>query len=337
MAAPKTFALVALVCLAVSPAARADGLNITINVSSVQAFSGTGQFLGSTGDTSGATTSSPAPAAAPAPAPAAAPAAPAPAPAPPAATTGPAAAYINFGDSNYSEQSNLTVGNAQPWYDSSVVSAAYGHTPSASEQTAFRQAVLQDVDSTYQKSLANAGDAAPNFFVTDNPNVKAAHMLSVASGVTAQGTPQAIGLTDVGTNGFSFIDQFKPALSAGNGSPVANLEWAVAHNISHELMHAFGIGYHPDQTGNYLDAASSNWNQLTDPSFLLSPAAVKAILAQNAVYTNVDGSNTYGAERARELVNTDPTTVATPEPATILLWVAAGSVLAARKGRRRSA
>ncbi len=338
MAAPKTFALVALVCLAVSAAAHADGMNITINVVSLQAFAGSGEFLGGStanpggpssgsGNGGGSVAAVVPPPPDPAPVPAAA----------PAATIGPAAAFINFGAAPYAEQSNLTAGSIQGWASSPVVAAAFGHAPSAAEQAAFRQAVLHDVDQTYQQSLGNAHDAAPKFYVTDDPGVKAAHMMSVASGVSASGSPLAIGLSDVGTNGFSFIDQFKAALTAGSGSPVSNLEWAVAHNLAHELMHAFGIGTHPDQSGQYLDSPSSSWAQLTDPNFLLSPAAIKAVLAQNAVYTNVDGSSTYGAERARELVDTDPTTVATPEPAAILLWVAAGSIVVARKGRRRAA
>ena len=379
MAAPKTFALVALVYLAVSAAAHADGMNLSINVNSLQAFAGTGEFLGGSSSTSG-----PPPTLNGVPianasngggsSPNGGGGAPVAPPTPPAtaATTGPAAAFINFGDAPYSERANLADGNVQPWYTSSVVTAAFGHAPSAAEQAAFRQAVLQDIGQTYQKSLANAGDAAPNFYVTDNPNVKSAHMMSVASGVSANGSPGAIGLTDVGTNGFSFIDQYKSALTAGNGSPVANLEWAVAHNLSHELMHAFGVGSHPDQSGRYLDAASSSWAQLTDPSFLLSSAAIKAILVQNGVYKNVDGSSQYGYElvghprfcncplchrlgghgvgqegqpqgwlhspdhgTGAELVGTGPAAV--PEPSTILLWVAAGSVVVARKARRRAA
>ena len=43
-------------------------------------------------------------------------------------------------------------------------------------------------------------------------------------------------MTQVGGNGFSFIDQIAPSAHS-----LDQLEWIVAHNISHELMLAFGV------------------------------------------------------------------------------------------------
>ncbi len=271
-----------------------------------------------------------------------------------------AAAFINFGTTPYADASSLASGTPQAWYNSPTVAAAFGHTPDAAEQTQFRQAVLQDIDKTFQISgIGGPGNAVSNFYVTDNPNVPAAHMMSVASGVTALGNSQAIGLTSIGTNGFNFIDQFGPAAGTGAADPVTNLEWAVAHNLSHELMHAFGVAIHPDTTGTYLDAASANWSQLTDPNFKLSPLAVQDILSSNEITKNVDGGTQYGYEMighprfcqcplCRALLTEDHRphgaelvaggVSAVPEPATIVLWGLAGAVLAGHRlvKRRRT-
>src|SRR5207248_8020791 len=106
---------------------------------------------------------------------------------------------------------------------------------------------------------------------TTDPGVVANHTISVASGLSYGPNPNAIGITDVGHNGFGFIDKL------GYAGDEPTLAWAVAHNISHELMHAFGLSYHPDQTGNYIDAATANWNMLTSPNTTFSPDAAKAL------------------------------------------------------------
>ena len=51
------------------------------------------------------------------------------------------------------------------------------------------------------------------------------------------------------------------------------LEWIVAHNLSHELMLAFGVGENYDHTGNYIDAPVANWAMMTSPNATFSPAA----------------------------------------------------------------
>ena len=62
-------------------------------------------------------------------------------------------------------------------------------------------------------------------------------------------TPTPSGSPTVGANGFSFIDKF------GGVQSEADLATAIGHNLAHELMHAFGIANHPEQTGPYVDAA----------------------------------------------------------------------------------
>src|SRR4029077_7279368 len=111
--------------------------------------------------------------------------------------------------------------------------------------------------------------------LTDNPNVPAAHTLSVVSNTSSLAFPGAIGTTNLGSNGFTFIDPIlTPAQSVGQ------LEWVVAHNVSHELMLAFGVGENYDKTGNYIDAPKANWAMLDSPSSTFSPAAAQALLAQ---------------------------------------------------------
>src|SRR5690348_16205375 len=52
-------------------------------------------------------------------------------PAPPAA---PVAAYINLGAGPYPLASQITTGNAQPWYNSSQISSFFGGQPTAQQQ-----------------------------------------------------------------------------------------------------------------------------------------------------------------------------------------------------------
>jgi len=230
-------------------------------------------------------------------------------------------AYLDFGTSAYPEQSALTVGTAQPWYDSTSVAKAFGHTPDAQEQQSFINSVVSDVQQTFTASGLTGSNAVS---LTTNPNAGAWHTLSIVSGLSYGPNPNAIGITDVGANGFGFIDKLSYATTPDQ------MEWAVAHNITHELMHAFGVAVHHDQTGTYLDAATASWSVLTNPSSVLSPAAVADIVAHN-VGRNGSTSSVVGGE----LLDGDQEILApVPEPATIALWglVATGG-LVLRQGR----
>ena len=213
-------------------------------------------------------------------------------------------AYINFSGANLSEASVLTTGTAQPWYLSPAVSQAYGHTPSASEQASFASQVLADVNTTY----ALAG-LSPN--ITIDPTVPANHEISVVSGLSYSGNAKAIGITDVGHDGFGFIDKLQYANSPGE------LAWAVAHNVAHELMHAFGVAVHADQTGQYIDTASATWGLLTNPNATFSPAATNLIAATNfspsALPTTVPGQTGLQIDGGQEVM-------AVPEPTTVAAW-----------------
>jgi hypothetical protein len=266
----------------------------------------------------------------------------------PAATTSSATsaaeAYINFGTSGYASASSLTTGTAQGWYSSPSVVSAFGGTPNAQQQASFTQSVLADIQRTFQISGMDVS-------LTTNPNAPAAHTMSVASGVSAQSNPGAIGLTQVSGNGFSFIDKLSYATTPDQ------LAWAVAHNISHELMHAFGVATHPDQTGTYLDSATATWSMLTDPNTRFSPQSVQLMLSSMGGSSGINSS--LGAElltlskhpancqcqfcqmmRQMGINASQILEAAVPEPATMAMWSIAavgGIVVARRKSTRRAA
>lgn len=242
-------------------------------------------------------------------------------PAAPAAATAPAPspnvdAFLNFGSGPFANANTLTTGGAQSWANSPQVAALFGGTPSASQQSAFVNAVVQRVQQTFQQS------GVPVTLTTD-PNAAAAHTLSVVSNTVNPNLTNAIGMTYLGGNGFDFIDN--AAKLAGS---VDQLEWIVAHNIGHELMLAFGVGENYDQSGNYIDARNANLSMMLDPNATFSAAASQALLGQNFLSTGVLAP-TPGAQ-----IVGPPAAV--PEPGTIALFGLGGLGLVARTRRRRA-
>ena len=177
-------------------------------------------------------------------------------------------AFINFGNGPYSEAQSLTTGNAQAWYQSAAVQSVYHGMPTAAQQAAFQNEVLQTVQNTYNQSGLKVS-------LTTDPTQNYAHTMSVVSGTSYAANSGAIGITDVGNDGFSFIDKFNLAKTPDE------LATAIGHNVAHELMHAFGISGHPDQTGTFLDAAAANWSTLTNAQTTFSPQAAQMLAAQN--------------------------------------------------------
>jgi hypothetical protein len=217
-------------------------------------------------------------------------------------------AFLNFGNGPYPEASILTTGGDQPWYTSPAITHLFGGAPTPQQQADFANQVLQDLQQTFHLS-----GLAPK--LTLDPSVHAAHTFSVVANTSAAQDPNAIGMTDVGYNGFGFIDKF------GQAQSVSELAWAVAHNAAHELMHAFGIAEHPDKTGQYLDSGIATWSLLTDPKSTLSTAAVQDILA---IDQNISPAQAgVGAELLAQPI---------PEPATWACWTLAGAL--ALVGRR---
>jgi hypothetical protein len=230
-----------------------------------------------------------------------------------ASTSGMADGFINFGTGPYASASQLTSGNAQPWYTSPAVTQFFGGIPNAQERADFTNTVLQRVEQTYQMS------GVPVQLTTD-PNVPAAHSISVVSGTGSPVNSQFAGVTTEGGDGFSFIDKFAGAQS------LDQLEWVVAHNIAHELMHAFG-GEHHDLTGAYLDSAMTPWSTMTNPNTIFSPAEVQDLLSHN-FKQNVSGAGADG-----QIVAGLP--AAAPEPGSLLAWASAACLLGVVRQVRR--
>ena len=222
-------------------------------------------------------------------------------------------AFINLGAGPYPEASAITTGNAQPWYNSTQLSSFFGGQPTAQQQAAFASAILQRVEQTFQLSGVSVK-------LTTDPTVSAAHTLSVVSNTSAALLPSALGMTDVGGNGFSFIDQ-----GAKASQSLDQLEWVIAHNVSHELMLAFGVGENYDQTGNYIDARNANMSMMSNPNATFSQAAASAL---NQAIAAQDSSGATSSQLAQVL---DPQAV--PEPSSIALWglLALGGLATAKR------
>jgi hypothetical protein len=226
----------------------------------------------------------------------------------------PVDAFINLGSSPYPDQGQITTGNAQPWFDSSQLTQFFGGQPTAQQQQSFDNAIIQRVEQTFSLS------GVP-LTLTDNPSVAADHTLSVVSNTASFAFPGAIGTSQIGGNGFTFIDAIAPYAQS-----LDQLEWIVAHNISHELMLTFGVGENYDTTGNYIDARMANWGMIISPNSTFSPAAAAALRAAMAP------SNTDFIPAA-QMIN--PTS--TPEPTTWALWGLATAALLWRQRRKSRA
>ncbi len=219
-----------------------------------------------------------------------------------------AEANLNLGSGPYPLESTITTGNAQPWYNSSQIASFFGGQPSAQQVASFDNAVMQQVAQTFRQSGVPIA-------LTLNSTDPAAHTLSLVSNTTSNTTPGVIGMTQIGASGFSFIDQ-----EAQFAQTLNQLEWIVAHNISHELMLAFGVGENYDQTGNYIDARNANWAMMVDPNATFSQAAAQALQAA------LSSSNTTGTTGVQDAQVIGPQPV--PEPTTVACWLAGLSAAA---------
>ncbi len=171
----------------------------------------------------------------------------------PALATSPAQAFINVGNGPYPLAGAITTGGAQAWFNSSQLTSLFGGHPTTQQIQSFDNTILQRVQQTFSQSGVSVS-------LTENPNVPALHTISLVSGTASSTLSSAIGMTQVGSNGFSFIDQIAPSAHS-----VDQLEWIVAHNISHELMLAFGVPENYDTTGNFIDSKVANWAMMVNP------------------------------------------------------------------------
>ena len=236
---------------------------------------------------------------------------------PPASS--PVQAFINVGNGAYPLASAITTGGAQPWYNSSQLTTLFGGHPTAQQIQSFDSAILQRVQQTFSQSGVNVS-------LTENPNVSSLHTISLVSNTASSTLPNAIGMTQVGSNGFSFIDQIAPSAHS-----LDQLEWIVAHNISHELMLAFGVPENYDTTGNYVDSKMASWAMMVNPGSTFSSAASQALIQSLASQTQaVSGTTQLGAQE----VNPPPI----PEPTTVAMWglAAVAVAIAHRRHTRRT-
>jgi hypothetical protein len=221
---------------------------------------------------------------------------------------GPVDAFINLGNGPFPQASAITTGSALPWYDSTHVASFFGGQPSAQQIQSFDNTVLQRVQQTFNQSGVSVS-------VTTNAAVPALHTLSLVSNTASASLSSAIGMTQVGKNGFSFIDQI-----ASSAQSLDQLEWIAAHNISHELMLAFGVPENFDQSGKYIDSRMASWAMMVNPSSTFSPAASQAIAQALSLQNSGDSRFALGAQ----LVGSP---AAVPEPATWSLWGLASAAL----------
>ncbi len=232
-------------------------------------------------------------------------------------------ALLNLSAGPYDSQGSLTTDNPLPWWDSSVVNQFYGGVPNDQQKLQFSNAIITMV----QKTFAQSGVPLT---LTNNPNDPVPHAISVVSNASYPGNPNAAGIANIGGSGFTFIDQFVYAKTLNQ------LEWAVAHNVAHELMHDFGVDHH-DTSGQYLDSGVTDWTTLVDPNAVFSPAAVSDLLGHN--FRVPEGLSWYnnGAEMIGSASDASTFAAPVPEPSTLALWAAGGVLLMAFRTRRRAA
>ena len=95
-------------------------------------------------------------------------------------------AFINLGSAPYAGSSLIASGNPQAWYDSPQVARVFGGVPDAQQQQSFDQAVLQDVQQTFQSSGITIS-------LTDSPSASAPHSLSLVSNASSAAFPARSG------------------------------------------------------------------------------------------------------------------------------------------------
>lgn len=244
--------------------------------------------------------------------------------APIGATTAAYHALVNLGSSGFANEAGLTSGGALPWYLSPVAQGLYGGTPNTLQRAEFAATLLKRVEAAFVRSGLSVS-------LTADLTQSAAHTLSVVSNTQSPANPNAVGVTEVGRDGFTFIDKLSYA------STIDELNWAVAHNVAHELMHAFGVDGH-DPTGGYLDSAVADWQTLVSPDAVFSPSAIRALSSRDFFQVGVGG-----LRGAQELAHGSDclhclglVSAPVPEPATVLIWGFVGGMLV-MGARRRSA
>ncbi len=239
-------------------------------------------------------------------------------------------ALIRMDGGPYPMSDRLLTGQPQAWYASPVVQNIYGGTPNDEQKRSFENDVLAKVEQTYAKSGINLN-------LTNDASAEAARTISVVAGAGYGSDDKVAGITVMNGDGFSFIDKL------GNASNVDELEWAVARNVAHELLHAFNVGHH-DTSGNYLDAAVANWDLLTSADTRFSDLAISDLRSKiaggipdstNMSFANfaqhLEGSTSCAHCIAAQTLDIQPV----PEPTTVALWLIGAGFLYRHHRQRR--
>lgn len=231
----------------------------------------------------------------------------------PGTTVPPVNAFINMGNGPFADAGILAKFTPSAWFNNPTVQGFFGGSPTPQQQADFANTVLARVQETFQQSGINVT-------LTSDPTVPASHTLSLVASTEAKTLHDAIGMTNVGGNGLSFIDQ-----QASAAQSLSQLEWIAAHNIAHELMLAFGVGENYDQSGHFIDARSAFWTMMVDPSATFSPDAIAAI---NLALVQASADS---GQPSPQLIDPHPV----PEPSALAVW-AAVSLAVATGARKRS-
>lgn len=234
-------------------------------------------------------------------------------------------ANINFDTGYYPDAAGLVnSGTITSWSASPSYTRFLGGNPATSQDV---QAFEQDVLGKVRNIFAQSGLGQVSITANANP-ASAQHTISVIGGATYDGSHDILGMTYVGGSGFSYLNNFQNGMIDSQDK----LETALARNISHELMHAFGGG-HVHDTGLWVDSATTTWNSLVSPdpnANVFSAEAANNItgllngtigpnLASSASGEHVDGYMINGRHVDGQQIAASPV----PEPST---WIGFGLV-----------
>lgn len=180
-------------------------------------------------------------------------------------------AYVNLNGNPYPDAWGLVrSGTISPWAQSPAFTRFYGPGgPSQQDVENFSDQVFSKVRDIFDRS------GLGHVRLSDAPNTVSAHTISVIAGATYDGSRDILGMTYNGGSGFSYLDNFQ----SGAIDSADKLETALAKNIAHELMHAFG-GEHVHSGGAWVDSATTTWDNLVsqDPATQrFSPEAASSI------------------------------------------------------------
>jgi len=158
----------------------------------------------------------------------------------------------------------------------------------------------------------------------------AAHTLSVVSGASNPQNPGAIGITDIGNNGYSFIDKSGPPRIRTSSPRPSAITWPT----NSCTPSAWPII--PRPTAPMWMPLRPSFPICSDPSTGFSPAAASLLSTLNFQATGQSITAGNGSQMIDGNQVLVPEVSPVPEPSTIALWTLAGFLVVAHR-RRKSA